>query len=305
MAGYTKLFGSILDSSIWREPDTTRLVWLTLMAMADRDGIVDASIDGIADRAKVRLEAAEGAMACFMAPDPKSKNPANKGRRVERTTEGYRLLNYDFYRQKMSAEEMRAKNAERQRRYRERHAVTSDVTSRPVTARPKSNHIAEAEEEAEAEADPPPDPDARARGTWTADQWRIRFAKRWCDKYQQLSMGGGDGAAKATGALHDALAELSAQDRKDAEMRSGGMFDEFLSDESPAVVKARHQWSWFVGRFSGLRVPAKAAKRPESREELHRREAREIEASRKSAEKTASDEARRILAELDAKEARR
>ena len=137
MAGYTKLFGSILDSSVWREPLVTRIVWVTMLAMADRDGVVEASVDGIADRAKVELGAAEEALRCFLAPDPRSKNPDNDGRRVERTQDGYRLLNYDFYRQKMSAEEMRAKNADRQRRYRERLSAASDgvVSGRYVTVR--------------------------------------------------------------------------------------------------------------------------------------------------------------------------
>ena len=155
MAGYTKLFGSILDSSVWREPPLTRLVWLTLLAMADRDGIVEASVVGIADRARVSEEATQEALACFLDVDPRSKNPANDGRRIERVPEGYRLLNYEFYRAKMSAEEMRAKNADRQRRYRERQAsVTGDVTSRPVTTVPGSNGSeAESDQKQKAKAE--------------------------------------------------------------------------------------------------------------------------------------------------------
>ncbi len=160
MAGYVKLFGSILDSSVWREPPMTRLVWLTLLAMSDRDGVVEASVDGVADRAKVPVEAVEAALRCFLSPDPRSKNPANEGRRIERTADGYRLLNYDFYRQKMSADEMRAKNAERQRRFRERQSVTSNVTSRPVTPVTRDNESHDiAEEEAKEEGEEGKTPD--------------------------------------------------------------------------------------------------------------------------------------------------
>ena len=43
MPGYTKLFNSILASTIWRADDKTRIVWITLLAMADKHGIVEAS----------------------------------------------------------------------------------------------------------------------------------------------------------------------------------------------------------------------------------------------------------------------
>lgn len=36
MNGYTKLFNSILDSTIWGESDETRLVWITLLEDAEK-----------------------------------------------------------------------------------------------------------------------------------------------------------------------------------------------------------------------------------------------------------------------------
>jgi hypothetical protein len=183
LAGYTKLFGSILDSSVWREPPLTRIVWLTLLAMADRDGLVEASLGGIADRARVKLAAVETAMECFLSPDPDSKNPANGGRRVERTSSGYRLLNYEFYRQKQSAAEMRAKNAERQARFRERQkkeGVTSNVTSREVTPVDRSNDIASASpspsQKAETDPDPERPPDTATRRDVTSQHRAPPFA---------------------------------------------------------------------------------------------------------------------------------
>ena len=53
---FTKLFNSILDSTIWQEPPATKLVWITLLAMSDRNGDVHASIPGLAKRAGVTLE---------------------------------------------------------------------------------------------------------------------------------------------------------------------------------------------------------------------------------------------------------
>ena len=48
MAGYTKLFNSILQSTIWREDDKTRIVWITLLAMADKNGIAETSLPSLA-----------------------------------------------------------------------------------------------------------------------------------------------------------------------------------------------------------------------------------------------------------------
>ena len=41
MSSYTKLHNSLLASTIWREDDKTRLVWITLLVMTDRHGLVE------------------------------------------------------------------------------------------------------------------------------------------------------------------------------------------------------------------------------------------------------------------------
>ena len=48
MSGYTKLFNSILASTVWSEPNETRIVWITLLAMADKNGIIEGSVPGLA-----------------------------------------------------------------------------------------------------------------------------------------------------------------------------------------------------------------------------------------------------------------
>ena len=55
---YNKLFTKILDSSIWLESHTTRIVWLTLLAAMDQDGFAQfASPANLAHRARVELPA--------------------------------------------------------------------------------------------------------------------------------------------------------------------------------------------------------------------------------------------------------
>lgn len=151
---YVKLFSEILDSTVWRLPSHGRLVWITMLAMADRDGEVKASVPGLADRARVERVHCEQALAMLMAPDPDSRTPDQEGRRIEKIDGGWRLINHAKYREKMDAEEVKAKAAERQRKHRERkrasqavtesnagHAESRDVT--PVTTSDQAQSISE------------------------------------------------------------------------------------------------------------------------------------------------------------------
>lgn len=116
---YVKLFQSILDSSIWRRGSSdTRVVWITMMAMADRDGVVDNNVFGIADRAKVSEQACQHALDVFLAPDPQSRTEDQDGRKVEKVPGGYKLINYEYYRDLASLEQKREQAASRQRRKR-------------------------------------------------------------------------------------------------------------------------------------------------------------------------------------------
>ncbi len=95
---FTKLFSSITESTVWCEPDRTRLCWITMLAMADARGRVWASIPGLANRARIPVEDARIAIATFLAPDPDSRTPENEGRRIEVVDGGWRLVNHEKYR---------------------------------------------------------------------------------------------------------------------------------------------------------------------------------------------------------------
>lgn len=161
MAGYTKLFASILHSTIWREPAHVRLVWITMLAMSDRDGVVEASVPGLADMARVSIEECQDALSSLSSPDDHSRSKDHEGRRITEIRGGWTILNYGYYRDKQSAEAAREKNAERVQRYRERKALQP----LHVTPRTKCNPIAEADPYAEADPDPDPESDlSGARG---------------------------------------------------------------------------------------------------------------------------------------------
>lgn len=130
--GYTKLFGSILTSTIWLEDHATFRVWIAILALKNADGEVAGTVPGLAHTARVTLEECEAALEKFLAPDKYSRTQENEGRRIQRIDGGWRVLNHDKYRDMLDAEDQRAKNAERQRRFRERNArnVTRNAESR-------------------------------------------------------------------------------------------------------------------------------------------------------------------------------
>lgn len=119
---FVKLDCTMIDKSIWNESAETKVVWITILAMADADGMVEAAIPGIASRAKISLEDTEKAIEKFQKPDKYSSNQANEGRRIEKIIGGYKILNYQQYRDKDYTA------AARQRKHRELSRVTG-VTS--------------------------------------------------------------------------------------------------------------------------------------------------------------------------------
>ena len=147
--GFTKLFQSIVHSTIWREPMHVKIVWVTLLAMANRRGYVAVSVPGLADLAKVSLEQCVEALERLKSPDPWSRTKEHGGRRVLEDDGGFLIINYEKYRNMIDEDARRIDTRERVRRFREKRK-TATVTD-GNTDMSKCNDIAEAEAEAEAE----------------------------------------------------------------------------------------------------------------------------------------------------------
>ena len=81
---YTKLFSSIITSTVWSEDHETRIVWITMLAMADKHGEVQGSIPGLARIAAVSLDGCRNAIRKFLSPDEDSRTKDDEGRRIER-----------------------------------------------------------------------------------------------------------------------------------------------------------------------------------------------------------------------------
>jgi hypothetical protein len=157
MSGYTKLFNSILASTVWREPMEVRIVWITLLAMADKDGIAEGSIPGLADFARIPVEATRKAIARLSAPDPDSRSQEHEGRRIQAVDGGWQLLNHAKYRAKMGADERREYNRLKQAQYRSR--LNPSIT---VNDNVRCVDNTEAKAEAEAYTEPNNTKDAKA-----------------------------------------------------------------------------------------------------------------------------------------------
>ena len=125
---YTKLFQSIITSTIWMEDDKTRIVWITMLALADRYGEVTSTIPGLARLAGVSIEATNTAISAFLSPDKYSRTADDEGRRVEAIPSGWLIVNHGKYRDMASREDGKNKNAARQKRFRERQNSNEIVT---------------------------------------------------------------------------------------------------------------------------------------------------------------------------------
>lgn len=104
---FTKLFSSITDSTIWREPDHIRIVWITMLAKSDPSGFVWASVPGLADAARVQIHQCVEAITRLKAADTWSRSQENEGRRIEEVDGGWHLLNYEKYRKIRNMDERR------------------------------------------------------------------------------------------------------------------------------------------------------------------------------------------------------
>jgi len=118
---FAKVYASILDSSVWSEAPAVRLVWLTLLLMCDSEGFVEASATGIIRRANVPMIEGREALKTLEAPDLESKSQEWGGRRIEKVERGWKILNYEKYRNAQTAKQKAA--AERQARFREKRAA--------------------------------------------------------------------------------------------------------------------------------------------------------------------------------------
>lgn len=230
---FTKLFSSITESSIWMQDDHTRIVWIAMLAMADRHGRVWASIPGLANRARVSVEAAEKAIQLLASPDSYSRTKDHEGRRIAEIDGGWRLLNHAKYRDMRDDEARREQNREAQRRARAK--VSKRADSQQLSAN------------VSAHADSDSDADSKGRGDAPA-----RGASAEVPDLKQA-----EAMVMADGIPADFIALAHAD-----WMDNGGCNSKGTAKPWPAYVRTRWRYEageWKAGKHRGQQRTGKPA----------------------------------------------
>ena len=146
---YNKIFTKILDSSIWLESLSTRLLWLTLLASMDESGFAQfASPANLAHRARISLDETMAGLACLTSEDENSSDPENGGKRIERVPGGWMVLNAQKYRSISTRLDSQTKNRERVAKHRALKKAADVMPCNDCNA-----VVIQAEAEADTEAD--------------------------------------------------------------------------------------------------------------------------------------------------------
>ena len=107
---YVKMFKSIFDGSLYGQFEPT-VVFMAMLVIAEREGIVDMTPEAIAARCGYPLKIVLQGIAELEKPDPRSRTPDEDGRRIVKLEDsrdwGWRITNYEKYEKIRSAEERR------------------------------------------------------------------------------------------------------------------------------------------------------------------------------------------------------
>jgi hypothetical protein len=131
--GFTKLFSSLIGSSIWSEDNNTRVLWITILAITDGDGFCNATIPGLAAMARLSVEDVEASMTKLEGADEYSRSRENDGRRIERVDGGWMVLNYGKYRDRDRTERRKEYMREFMRKKRENGGDGGVGSENPVS----------------------------------------------------------------------------------------------------------------------------------------------------------------------------
>ncbi len=117
--GFTKLDEGILQSSVMATDPVTFKVWIALLAACESDGIARVAPNFLAAVCHITRDQLAQAIADLEGPDADSRSLERDGRRIERCSGGWLVLNYSRFRD----QGLRAAETERKRRYREGGAL--------------------------------------------------------------------------------------------------------------------------------------------------------------------------------------
>lgn len=116
MSLWNPLFSKVVQSSLWVEPYHVRLLFLTMLAVKDRDHVVRHSDFALHRLANITQAETQEALKILSSPDTRRQDVQEfDGRRIQKVADGWTILNGEKYQQMISAEARRA----RQRAYQQ------------------------------------------------------------------------------------------------------------------------------------------------------------------------------------------
>jgi len=139
---YGKIFESIYDSTLcgdWK----AMVTFQQLIVLADRDGNVYHSLNGLARKTSIPHEILKPGIDNLLLPDPESQSPKENGRRIKklpveeggRQPHGWAIVNYSYYRDLGSKYESKEKARLRKQRQRQRDSESRSVTDGHASSR--------------------------------------------------------------------------------------------------------------------------------------------------------------------------
>ena len=204
--GYTKLFSSIIHSTIWQESKDTKILWVTMLAMANKRGEVMASVPGLAKAAGLTIAETQAYIVQLTSADEFSRTKDYDGRRIEEIDGGWKILNHAKYREKMSADQERERKKKWDQENRPKR-IKSDESSDVFRHDPTNpTHT-----EAEADTDPIEEPAAPSSiGSKTDEDEAVKFTQ-WFITLLPHGVDISDGTRKSWAATYNELLRLDGK----------------------------------------------------------------------------------------------
>ncbi len=126
---YGKIFESIYDGSLYGNFEAI-VTFQALIVLADEDGLIDISPQALAGRTSYPIEVIKTGLKILQQSDPHSRSQEEDGKRIVPLDNGrefgWRIVNYEHYRNLASRQDTKIKARERKRRQREKESQSTD-----------------------------------------------------------------------------------------------------------------------------------------------------------------------------------
>lgn len=134
-----EIMDTFFTGTISLETSDTRIVFLGMLSLADRNGEVHAPALGIARWVNLPIETVEASLVRLMSPDTGSTSQAEDGRRILPIGPNeWKLVNYEKYRDIIRREKKRAIDAQRayEKYHSDKPAAKATPKAEPAAAKP-------------------------------------------------------------------------------------------------------------------------------------------------------------------------